>query len=424
MMRSKEFLTALLNSVNEKSRLRALQELKDNYPIRGQVSPCWVNNHIHSVYSFSPYTPAYAAYMAYASGLSTAGIMDHDTISGAEEFIDAGKLLGLPTTIGVEARINMRGTPFESRLINNPDQKGIAYMALHGIPHGNISKVDEFFKPYREKRNIRNRLMSKKIAQFIAPYGITYDFDADVLPQTLASEGGTVTERVLCYILAVKIIEKFGKGAPVIDFLEKELNLKIGAKPKEWLTDAQNVHYVYDLLGVLKGGIVSKFYVDSDEECPFLDTFIAFGKSIGAIVAYAYLGDVAESVTGDKKAQKFEDDYLDELFAFLKAKGVNAIAYMPSRNSGAQLERLRTICAKESFFEISGEDINSSRQSFICPQLKNPEFAHLITATWALIGHEKEATKDINSGMFSAGTIKATPELKERIEKFAEFGRG
>ena len=29
--------------------------------------------------------------------------------------------------------------------------------------------------------------------------------------------------------------------------------------------------------------------------------------------SYAYLGDVGESVTGDKRAQHFEDAYLDEL---------------------------------------------------------------------------------------------------------------
>lgn len=47
----------------------------------------------------------------------------------------------------------------------------------------------------------------------------------------------------------------------------------------------------------------------------------------GGIAAYAYLGDVGNSVTGDKKAAKFEDDYLDELVGVLLELGFDAITY-------------------------------------------------------------------------------------------------
>ena len=60
----------------------------------------YVNNHIHTTYSFSPYTPAAAVYEAWKAGLSTAGIMDHDSVGGAMEFIEAGKILGIPVTVG------------------------------------------------------------------------------------------------------------------------------------------------------------------------------------------------------------------------------------------------------------------------------------------------------------------------------------
>jgi hypothetical protein len=60
------------------------------------------------------------------------------------------------------------------------------------------------------------------------------------------------------------------------------------------------------------------FYIDATEECPDVREVIALSKKIGAISAYAYLGDVGDSVTGDKKPQKFEDDYLDELFDVLR----------------------------------------------------------------------------------------------------------
>jgi hypothetical protein len=41
-------------------------------------------------------------------------------------------------------------------------------------------------------------------------------------------------------------------------------------------------------------------------------------------------------------------------------------------------------------FEISGEDINTPRQSFVIRAMEDPKFANLIEATWKLIEHEKQ----------------------------------
>jgi len=88
--------------ITAEERLDALRELKEiaEPPVQG----IFVNNHIHTSYSFSPYTPASAVYYAWKAGLRTAGIMDHDSISGAREFIEAGKIMGMPVTCGVECR--------------------------------------------------------------------------------------------------------------------------------------------------------------------------------------------------------------------------------------------------------------------------------------------------------------------------------
>ena len=54
----------------------------------------------------------------------------------------------------------------------------------------------------------------------------------------------------------------------------------------------------------------------------------------------------------------------------------------------APLQRLRTLCESYGMFQISGEDINSPRQSFVIKAMENPMFANLIDATWTLIAHE------------------------------------
>jgi len=61
---------------------------------------------------------------------------------------------------------------------------------------------------------------------------------------------------------------------------------------------------------------------------------------------------------------------------------------MPTRNTMPQLERLRSLCDEYGMFQISGEDINSPRQSFVIKAMENQLFSNLIDATWKLIEHE------------------------------------
>lgn len=410
-----------LNAPTAAERLDALQFLKtaiESGAIHAPEQGIDVNNHIHTTYSFSPYSPTKAVWMAYQSGLVTAGIMDHDSISGAEEFIQAGEIMSLATTIGVECRADMSGTRLEGRRINNPDQKSIAYMALHGIPHTQIEKVKAFFAPYTEKRNERNRKMVESINALMENAEISLDFDADVAPLSRCNEGGSITERHLLFALAKKMVDRCGKGKAVTNLL-KGLGIALSEKQCGQLEDPQNPYYEYDLLGVLKSDMVEKIYIPATEECPPVKEVLALSEEIGAISAYAYLGDVGDSVTGDKKTQKFEDDYLELLFEELHALGFRAVTYMPTRNTLPQLLRLKELCSRYGMLEISGEDINSPRQVFVCAALEKPEFANLIDATWALIGHERAATEDLANGFFSEKSIAEYPVLTDRIQAFA-----
>jgi len=411
-----------LNAPTAEERLQALKELlavekPEDKPVKRDND---ANNHIHTIYSFSPYSPTKAAYMAYMAGLTSAGIMDHDSLSGAKEFKKACELLGLGATCGVEVRAKFdRGFG----KINHPDQANCIYMAAHGVPAQNIDEFNAYLAQFRAKRNERNAKMCKLITDKFGKFGVELDFEKDVLPLSCANEGGGVTERHLLYALAVKLENKFGRTQALLDFLTGDLNLGVNEKIKGYLLDANNVNFLYDLLGVLKAD-TAFFYIDADEEMPDAAEFVAKAKSFGAIPAYAYLGDVGDSVTGDKKAQKFEDDFLPELIKEIKGIGMQAVAYMPTRNTSAQLTRLMGMLKEHDLFEISGEDINSPRQKFECAALANPQYSHLIGSTWALIGHEAVSSeKGLEAGMFSAESVKATPSLYERIALFAEQGR-
>ena len=411
-----------LNAATAKERLDHLDVLlkeRSENPARTE----FVNNHIHTTYSFSPYSPTSAAYHAWLNGLATAGIMDHDSVSGAKEFLEAGKRIGISVTNGFECRCGMQGTPFESIRLNNPDQIGVAYVACHGIPYQSIDKTNAWLAPYRGNREKRNRKMVERLNALCDCPALQLDYTQDILPLSQEHDGGAVTERHILYALTLKAIEKNGKGKPIVDLLRDQYGVEARGKTLDVLLNADDPYYDYRLLGVLKSHLVEKFYIDATDECPHIQEFIAFIQSIGAISAYAYLGDVGQSVTGDKKAQVFEDAFLDELVAWLKKIGFNAVTYMPTRNTEAQLERIIRLCRKWDLFQICGEDINTPFQSFICKQLAQPEFKHLKDAAWALIGHELLASGNLDDGMFSQKTLNEYPDLYDRIARFAKAAR-
>jgi len=375
-----------LNAPTKEERLANLKEvLKDTaFP---EMVPQYINNHIHTTYSFSPYSPTAAVYAARMEGLCTAGIIDHDSISGAREFLEAAKIVDIPVTIGMEARVNMAGTRIEGRRTNNPDQVSVSYMTIQSVPHDKIDTLTEFFKPYQQARHDRNRKMIDKINDLLPQ--ATLDYDRDVLPLSMAHENGGVTERHLMYALAIKLVKTVGKGVAMIEKL-RDLGITLSQKQEAQMLDEGYPFYEYDLLGILKSAFVPKIFIEATDECPKLKDMVALCNDIDAYLCYAYLGDVGDSVTGDKKAQKFEDDYLDELFECLKEEGVKSVTYMPTRNTPAQLERLRALCDEYGMFQISGEDINSPRQSFVIKAMENPLFSNLIDATWKLIEHENK----------------------------------
>lgn len=384
-----------------------------------------VNNHIHTAYSFSPYFPARAALEARRAGLLAAGSVDHDSVAAAEEMVAACRALKMGSTVGYEIRVNFTGTRLAGRKFNNPDSDNYAYIVIHGVPHDRLAEAAAFLAPVNAERNRRNRRQVEALNVLLAGTGLApLDFETDVAALSQAAAGGSVTERHILFGLAERMADTWGTGSSLISALEENLGLKLPEKIKGFLGDPDNPHYLYDLLGVMKGTFLPRFFIQPTEaECVSVFEAVAFANSLGAIPAYSYLGDVGESPTGDKKAEKFEDDFLDELIPLVKEIGFKAVTYMPPRNTKAQLLRLMALCRENGLMEISGVDINSSRQSFNCPEIRLPEFRHLLDTTWALIAHEYMATADRRLALFGEENPLKKKPLAERLSVYAEIGK-
>ncbi|MDR2784506.1 MAG: PHP domain-containing protein [Treponema sp.] len=384
-----------------------------------------INNHIHTIYSFSPYTPAMAALKSRDAGLEAAGSVDHDSIGAAEEMLAACGILGIGGCVGFEVRVSFKDGPLGNKKLNNPDSEGIAYMTVQGIPRQAIAKAAEFLTPIRAERLKRTRLMAENANTLLREAGLgEIDFDRDIREKSYYNIGGEITERHLLAAVAEKLIARYGRGPALSEGLKAGFGVDPGPKIGALLADPDNPHCLFDLLGVLKSALLPRIFIQGGEaECIPARKMTEFALSIGAIPAYAYLGDVGESPTGDKKAEKFEDDFLEALFDELKAAGYRAVTYMPPRNTGEQLRRVRQFCRERGFMEISGVDINSSRQSFNCPKVLEPPFRHLVDTTWALIAHERLAAADPRLGLFSPENPFSAQTLERRLEIYAEKGK-
>lgn len=382
------------------------------------------NNHVHTIYSFSPYTPAAAALRARQAGLAVVGSVDHDSIAAADEMRRAATMLGMGVVTGFEIRVVADGE-FADRKLNNPDSTGIFYMTVQGVPERSRAAAEEFLRPVREARLARTARMVEKANAILAEIGAQpITMDADVTARSQYHKGGTVTERHLLAALASRLIDHFGRGEALVDGLAR-----IGVEVSAALADPANPYADYDLLGVLKAGFLERIYeqptrIADGGECYDASEVVAFATTIGAVPCYAYLGDVTASPTGDKAAEKFEDEFLEELFDYLVRAGFPAVTYMPPRNTPEQLDRIARLAAERGLLEVSGVDINTPRQSFNCPELQRDEFAHLNDATWALVAHEVLADADPSLGLFTVAEPLTPEQLKTRVSvKYAPLGR-
>lgn len=102
------------------------------------------DTHLHSTYSDGSNTPEQLVKRSVELGMNTIALTDHDTISGIDEFLAAGKKYGIQTIAGIEFSVeNFDG-------ISDIDHLG--YFE-HGISHKNeIEHVCSLIKAARKRR--------------------------------------------------------------------------------------------------------------------------------------------------------------------------------------------------------------------------------------------------------------------------------
>ena len=127
------------DAAQRRQALTALVALVREGKIRLPKPGTDVNLHSHTFFSYNAYgySPSKFAWLARKAGLTAAWIVDFDVLDGLEEFLEAGRLLGLKTCVSLESRVFV--PEFATRVINSPGEPGIAYHMGVGFTSARLS---------------------------------------------------------------------------------------------------------------------------------------------------------------------------------------------------------------------------------------------------------------------------------------------
>ena len=423
----REKLIPKLNSQTASERLASITVLKqiekDDRFFIPKPREHDVKISLKTEYSGMPFKPSYLAYRLHESGCQIAGIMDYLTLAGAKEFYKASEILGMKPLLGVEVTTYISRYKKRDLRINNIYQKDVINLCMTCIPPDSVDYIDGWLKKYRERRNDRNRKMLELINKKYRQYGIELDYEQDVLPLSRNDEGGTVTEWHLTYALALKLIEKYGRGQILLRFITQELHIILTEKMKQYLLDVtDNKIYVFDLVNILRAEI-RDFYIDATDECCSILEFIKVAKDTGSLVCYRYIGDIIQNIMGEFRVEKYEDSFLEELISELKDLGVNAVLFEPSRLTEEQIKRIGEVCEQYGLIQLSGETIYSIRQGFCNDVLSADNYEYLVANAWALVGNVKAMDAGKESSIISQSTIEKYPQLSTRLMIYSALGK-
>jgi hypothetical protein len=342
-----EQLERQLDSFDRRRRLEALTSLWRAFDLGEIAIPQpdgAVNLHAHTFFSYNAYgySPSKFAWLARKTGLAVAGIVDFDALDGVEEFLAAGRLIGLRACASLESRVFV--PEFASLVINSPGEPGVAYHLGVGFPR---STSHPFLSDMRAAAQTRTRGIIDRVNPFLDP--VRLDFDRDVAP---LSPNGNVTERHVCEAYERKAVELFPDSARRAVFWSERL----GAAPVE----SPKLQGLIRAKTMKKGGVG---YVAPDKgSFPDIAQMNRFVIEAGAIPTVAWLDGMSE---GERRM----DEYID----IAMASGAAALSVIPDCNytPGSPADKKKNLYAVITLAErrglpiLSGTEMNTHGQKIV-----------------------------------------------------------
>jgi len=407
MIESLESLECQLDSLDAAQRhsaLAALCRLARDGTVTLPKPGTAVNLHAHTFFSYNAYgySPSKFAWLARKAGLAAAGIVDFDVLDGVEEFLEAGRLLGLKTCASLESRVFV--PEFATRVINSPGEPGIAYHMGVGFtsaaPH-------PFLAEMRRAAAQRTRDLLERVNRHTHPVELDYEKDAAAI-----TPRGNATERHLCEAFERKAAQVLPDPAARAAYWKQ----KLGDAP----APGAKLQNLIRAKTMKKGG--AGYVQPGEGSFPLMADMNRFVLESGAIPTLTWLDGTSD---GEK--------CIGELFAVAMASGAAALNIIPDRNytpgiRDQKLQNLQDVVAlaqKHHFPILAGTEMNSPGNKFVdsfeTAELKPllPVFlrgAHIFYAHSVL-------QRQSGLGYLSAWATKTFSTVPAKNEFFEKLGR-
>lgn len=345
-----------LDAFDPQRRRDAVRALADDLHA-GRAGPHpprpWVNLHAHSFYSYNAWgwSPSGVVARCRMAGLEAAGLVDFDVLDGVDEFLEAGAMLDLPVSAGIESRVFV--PEFAERVINSPGEPGIAYSMGAAMPSS--APGAEHTAILERLRGIpaeRNRRILAAVNAYLDP--VTLDFERDVRPLTPA---GNATERHLCLAYARRAAALMPDDAALRAFWAAKLKT-----PAEKLDTPEGPALQGRIRAVTmkRGGV--GYVQPSGGDFPTLEEFWRFVREAGGLPTIAWLDG---STDGERP--------MVEWFDLCASRGAVALNLILARNYTPGREDERAQLLRDTLAEaerrgwpvMAGTEMNSPENPFV-----------------------------------------------------------
>jgi len=284
-----------------------------------------VNLHFHSFYSYNAeyWSPVRIAWEAKKNDLYAAGIIDFDVLEGLPEFFEAGEILGLRTSVGMETRAFL--DEYADREIDSPGEPGVSYIAGTGFyrmpEKGSVQALE--LGRYNQNAADRNIALIGRINPHVPEIALNYD---EVIPLT---PSGNATERHIVSAYIQKAFRAFPDRSELVTFWSRILDMDREAGG-DLLGNMHGLEDVVRAKFAKKGGL--GYVQPSSETFPPVREFFDFVRSCGAIPMESWLDGTSE---GEKDGRA--------LLELSGSKGAAALNLIPDRNWNIADEKIKAI---------------------------------------------------------------------------------
>lgn len=379
-------------------RLHSLKKLRKQNLTSDMANASLCSLSIHTDNSFSPYTPTLAVYMANKFGLRLAGVMDNYTLKGADEFLQACRILGMTYSTGVEIRAQ-----FEL------DDIRTANVAVMGIAKRHFSALQKDLALYRDNQGQNITATIKAVNKRFLKHGITIDARRDVFSLVKCGKDKVLLSKYVYFALSKKLLQKYDVQQ-VYDILYN-MNIVLTETEVNLLSD-QNLHRVYDLTNVLFAHR-DRFYLRKNyKTCAEV---VELGHKYGAICSFELeIHSVLENTVENKR----------RLFALadnVKALNFDGVSFNPNMLCDELRNAFFEQLTKLELLPFNLVAIEFPRQDFI-PSYPCENSKELMErANYVVVGSEI-SQNDTGEGFLSSSL--KTPDFEQKVVIFSKIGRG